>query len=52
MDDLKQTLDEKGSISVLVFRPSSEGHVEEVWGWEAYDDLLLDFVRRLKAFQS
>ena len=27
-------------------------HVEEVWGWEAYDDLLLDFVRRLKAFQT
>ena len=40
------------SISVLVFRPSSEGQVEEVWGWEAYDDLLLDFVRRLKAFQT
>src|SRR5215813_1262541 len=40
------------SIAVLVFRPSSEGHVEEVWGWEAYDDLLLDFVRRLKAFQT
>ena len=37
---------------MLVFRPSSEGHVEEVWGWEAYDDLLLDFVRRLKAFQT
>jgi EAL domain-containing protein (putative c-di-GMP-specific phosphodiesterase class I)/GGDEF domain-containing protein len=52
MDDLKTMLDEKGSISVLVFRPSSEGHVEEVWGWEAYDDLLLDFVRRLKAFQT
>ena len=35
-----------------VFRPGSEGRVEQVWGWEAYDDLLLDFVRRLKAFQS
>ncbi len=45
-------LEERGSLSVLVFRPSSEGHVEEVWGWEAYDDLLLDFVRRLKAFQT
>jgi EAL domain-containing protein (putative c-di-GMP-specific phosphodiesterase class I) len=52
MDDLKTMLDDKGSISVLVFRPSSEGHVEEVWGWEAYDDLMLDFVRRLKAFQT
>src|SRR4030095_12917814 len=52
MDDLKTMLEEKASISVLVFRPSSEGHVEEVWGWEAYDDLLLDFVRRLKAFQT
>src|SRR5262249_4125327 len=26
--------------------------LEQVWGWEAYDDLLLDFVRRLKALQS
>ena len=46
VDDLRNQLAERGSISVLVFRPSSEGHVEEVWGWEAYDDLLLDFVRR------
>jgi len=52
MDDLRVQLEERGSLAVLVFRPSSEGHVEEVWGWEAYDDLLLDFVRRLKAFQT
>ena len=51
-DDLRQGLQDTGSLSVLIFRPSSEGHVEEVWGWEAYDDLLLDFVRRLKAFQT
>jgi EAL domain-containing protein (putative c-di-GMP-specific phosphodiesterase class I)/GGDEF domain-containing protein len=52
VDDLRTMLEERGNISVLVFRPSSEGQVEEVWGWEAYDDLLLDFVRRLKAFQT
>ena len=52
VDDLRNQLAERGSISVLVFRPSTEGQVEEVWGWEAYDDLLLDFVRRLKAFQT
>jgi EAL domain-containing protein (putative c-di-GMP-specific phosphodiesterase class I)/GGDEF domain-containing protein len=52
VDDLRTMLEERGSLSVLVFRPSSEGQVEEVWGWEAYDDLLLDFVRRLKAFQT
>ena len=52
VDDLRHWLEDTGSLSVLVFRPSSEGHVEEVWGWEAYDDLLLDFVRRLKAFQT
>jgi EAL domain-containing protein (putative c-di-GMP-specific phosphodiesterase class I)/GGDEF domain-containing protein len=52
VDDLKAMLEERGTLSVLVFRPSSEGQVEEVWGWEAYDDLLLDFVRRLKAFQT
>jgi EAL domain-containing protein (putative c-di-GMP-specific phosphodiesterase class I) len=51
-DDLGKELNERGGISVLIFRPGSEGRVEGVWGWEAYDDLLLDFVRRLKAFQT
>jgi EAL domain-containing protein (putative c-di-GMP-specific phosphodiesterase class I)/GGDEF domain-containing protein len=51
-EDLGQQLRAQGSLAVLVFRPGSDGRVEQVWGWEAYDDLLLDFVRRLKAFQS
>ena len=52
MEGLGQQLRALGSLAVLVFRPGSDGRVEQVWGWEAYDDLLLDFVRRLKAFQS
>lgn len=51
-EDLGKELVARGSLAVLIFRPGSEGRVEEVWGWEAYDDLLLDFVRRLKAFQT
>jgi EAL domain-containing protein (putative c-di-GMP-specific phosphodiesterase class I) len=51
-EDLGQQLRALGSLAVLVFRPGSDGRIEQVWGWEAYDDLLLDFVRRLKAFQS
>ncbi len=51
-EDLGKELQARGSLGILIFRPGSEGRVEEVWGWEAYDDLLLDFVRRLKAFQS
>ena len=51
-EDLGNQLRALGSLAVLVFRPGSDGRVEQVWGWEAYDDLLLDFVRRLKAFQS
>ncbi len=51
-DDLGQQLRGLGSLAVLVFRLGSDGRIEQVWGWEAYDDLLLDFVRRLKAFQS
>ena len=50
--DLGTQLRALGSLAVLVFRPGSDGRVEQVWGWEAYDDLLLDFVRRIKAFQS
>jgi EAL domain-containing protein (putative c-di-GMP-specific phosphodiesterase class I) len=52
MDDLVHQLTEEGSLSILAFCPGSEGRVEEVWGSKAYDDLLLDFVRRVKAFQS
>ena len=52
MDDLVHQLTEQGSLSILAFCPGSEGRVEEVWGSKAYDDLLLDFVRRVKAFQS
>jgi EAL domain-containing protein (putative c-di-GMP-specific phosphodiesterase class I) len=51
-DELGKQVQEHGSLAVLIFRPGSEGKVEQVWGWEAYDDLLLDFVRRLKAFQA
>jgi EAL domain-containing protein (putative c-di-GMP-specific phosphodiesterase class I) len=51
-EDLAKELQARGSLAVLIFRPGSEGRVEEVWGWEAYDDMLLDFVRRLKGFQT
>jgi EAL domain-containing protein (putative c-di-GMP-specific phosphodiesterase class I) len=51
-EEVGRTLADRGSLAVFVFRPGSEGRVEQVWGWEAYDDLLLDFVRRLKAFQG
>ena len=52
MEELVAQLREYGSLSILSFSPGSEGRVEEVWGWKAYDDLLLDFVRRLKSFQA
>jgi len=51
-EDLGRRLQAFGSLAVFVFRPGSDGHVEQVWGWEAYDDLLLDFARRLKALQT
>ena len=51
-EDVGRELRALGSLAVLVFHPGSDGRIEQVWGWEAYDDLLLDFVRRLKAFQS
>ncbi|HYB53166.1 MAG TPA: EAL domain-containing protein [Thermoanaerobaculia bacterium] len=51
-EELGKQIEKHGSLAVLIFRPGSEGKVEQVWGYEAYDDLLLDFVRRLKAFQA
>jgi EAL domain-containing protein (putative c-di-GMP-specific phosphodiesterase class I) len=52
VEDLGARLGTLGCLAVLIFRPGSDGRVEQVWGWEAYDNLLLDFVRRLKALQS
>ncbi len=52
VEDLGRLLQGRGALAVLVFRPGSDGRIEQVWGWEAYDDLLLDFVRRLKGLQS
>ena len=52
VEDLGKELQSRGTMACLIFRPGSEGRVEEVWGWEAYDDMLLDFVRRLKGFQA
>jgi len=51
-EELGKELQVRGALAVLIFRPGSEGRVEQVWGWEAYDDMLLDFVRRLKSFQA
>src|SRR4029453_1411802 len=51
-DELGKQIREHGSLAVLIFRPGSEGRVEQVWGYAAYDDLPLAFVRRLKAFQA
>ena len=52
VDDLGKQLEQRGIALGPRLPPELRGHVEEVWGWEAYDDLLLDFVRRLKAFQT
>jgi EAL domain-containing protein (putative c-di-GMP-specific phosphodiesterase class I)/GGDEF domain-containing protein len=51
-EELGRELKARGSLAVLIFHPGSEGRVEQVWGWEAYDDLLLDFSRRLKGLQA
>ena len=51
-EELGRRLQALGCLAVFVFRPGSDGRVEQVWGWEAYDNLLLDFVRRLKVLQS
>ena len=47
VEDVGRQLRSLGSLAVLVFRPGSDGRIEQVWGWEAYDDLLLDFVRKI-----
>ncbi|HEV8267532.1 MAG TPA: EAL domain-containing protein [Thermoanaerobaculia bacterium] len=48
VDDVKRQLEDGGSIGLLTFILNAERQVEEIWGWQAYDKLIGEFVKSLR----
>lgn len=49
VDDLRRQLEDSGAVGLLTFMLNAERQVEELWGWQAYDRLIADFVKALRA---
>ncbi len=42
-NDIRRTLEEKGSLLLIYIDLSRENRVEEIWGWQTYDSILKEF---------
>jgi EAL domain-containing protein (putative c-di-GMP-specific phosphodiesterase class I) len=52
VDELRRQLEDSGSIGLLTFMLNAEKQVEEIWGWQAYDRLIVEFLKELRAFSE
>ena len=52
ISDIRRQLEDTGCIGLLTFMLNAERQVEEIWGWKAYDRLIVDFVKQLKALSD
>lgn len=48
-DEIRRTVEDRGSLLLVYIDLSRETHVEEIWGWQVYDMLLKDFTETLNA---
>ncbi len=48
IDELRRQIEDYGSIGVLTFMLNAERQIEEHWGWQVYDQLIVDFVKALQ----
>lgn len=49
VDDLRRLLETGTSLGVFSLSLNAEHQVEETWGWQLYDGLVVDFIKGLKA---
>jgi EAL domain-containing protein (putative c-di-GMP-specific phosphodiesterase class I) len=49
VDDLRRQLEEGSRLGVFTLSLHVERQLEESWGWQAYDRLVVEFIRALKA---
>lgn len=52
VDEIRRQLEDDGAIGLLTFMLNAERQVEEIWGWKAYDRLIVDFVKELRALSE
>jgi len=48
VDEVRRQLEDGVSVALFTFMLNAERQVEEIWGWQAYDKLIADFVKALK----
>ena len=48
VDDVRRQLEDHGSIGLLTLMLTTERQVEESWGWQLYDRLIVEFVAGLQ----
>ena len=48
VDVVRRQLEDHGSIALLAFSLATERQVEATWGWQVYDEVIRDFVAKLK----
>ena len=48
VDDLRRQLEEGSPLGVFAISLHGEVQLEESWGWQAYDRLVVEFIRSLK----
>ena len=49
VDQIRRQLEDGTSVALFTFMLNAERQVEEIWGWQAYDKLIVDFVTALRA---
>jgi len=49
VDDLRRQLEEGSPVGIFTLSLHVEQQLEESWGWQAYDRLVVEFVRALRA---
>jgi len=42
-DDIRRTLEDRGSLMLVYIDLSRENRIEEIWGWQTYDEVLREF---------
>jgi EAL domain-containing protein (putative c-di-GMP-specific phosphodiesterase class I) len=52
VDEVRRQLEDGVSVALFTFMLNAERQVEEIWGWQAYDRLIADFVKALRSLSE
>jgi EAL domain-containing protein (putative c-di-GMP-specific phosphodiesterase class I) len=52
VDDVRRQLEDGVFLALFTFMLNAERQVEEIWGWQAYDKLIADFVAALRSLSE